>query len=299
MRPVIGIDIGGTQIKAGLFDADSGICLSQKTVPTRDGELHEGLPAWAVSVKELVATFSSEAGVADMAVGISSPGMAARDGSRIDWMRGRMAGLEGFVWRDFLSCECRIMNDAHAALLGEVWQGAAKDAQDVILLTLGTGVGGAVISDGHLLHGHLGRAGHLGHLTVNYHGQPGIVGTPGTLEEAVGNDSVQRRSGVRYENTRVLLEAVLRREPSAVETWNQSVQALAAGIASLINCFDPAMIVLGGGIAAGAKDLLLKPLCQYLDSCEWRPSGHQVEIKLASLGEWAGCHGAARQMDIQ
>jgi len=295
MNKVIGIDMGGTQIKAGLFDSESGICLGQKTEPTRDGQISEGLPAWAVTVRELVAAFTAEAGADNVPVGISAPGLAARDGSRIDWMPGRMAGLEGFHWQDFLGTETRVMNDAHAALLGEVWQGVAKDVRDVILLTLGTGVGGAVISDGRLLRGHLGRAGHLGHMTVAFQEPQGIVGTPGTLEEAIGNESVARRSGGAHASTRDLLEAVLRHEPAALEVWEKSVQALAAAVASLINCYDPAMMVLGGGISAGAQDLLMDPLHRWLNRYEWRPGGFQVSIKLAALGGWAGCYGAASQ----
>ncbi len=207
-----------------------------------------------------------------------------------------MAGLEGFRWADFLQRRVNVLNDAHAALLGEVWQGAAAGARDAVLLTLGTGVGGAIISGGHLLTGHIGRAGHLGHITLDRHGAPGITGTPGSLEDAVGNATVAARSQGRFASTRDLLGAVQAGDAFAGQVWDASVQALAAGMASLINAFDPEVFILGGGIAAGAGDLLLTPLSRHLDAMEWRPGGHRVRVVIATLGEWAGATGAARRV---
>ena len=208
-------------------------------------------------------------------------------------MPGRMEGLAGFDWPAFLQREVRVLNDAHAALLGEIWQGAAKGLRDVVLLTLGTGVGGAVVSDGRLLRGHIGRAGHLGHVSLDPHGAPDIANTPGSLEDAIGNVTIAKRSGGRFKTTRELIDAVSRGDAFAEKVWSESLRALAAGIASLINCFDPECILLGGGIAAGSRDLLLKPLEHWLEEFEWRPGGHRVRLGITALGEWAGAHGAA------
>jgi glucokinase len=95
-------------------------------------------------------------------------------------MQGRLNGLQGFVWTDFLDSPrpVVVLNDAHAALLGEVWKGAARGYNNVILLTLGTGVGGALLIDGRLAQGNIGRAGHLGHVSLNSDGAPDIAGTP-------------------------------------------------------------------------------------------------------------------------
>src|SRR4030095_2271878 len=131
---------------------------------------------------------------------------AAKDGKSIAYMRGRLEGLEGLVWTDFLEAPhpVFVLNDAHAALLGELWKGTAKGYSNVILLTLGTGVGGAVLADGRLLKGHIGRAGHLGHVTVNSDGTGDIVGTPGSLEQMIGNYNVPERSKGRFDSTRKL-----------------------------------------------------------------------------------------------
>ena len=198
--------------------------------------------------------------------------------------------------RDFLQREVRVLNDAHAALLGEVWQGAGKGLRDVVLLTIGTGVGGAVVSDGRLLRGHMGRAGHLGHISLDPHGDLDIANTPGSLEDAIGNASLARRSEGRFKMTRELIEALLHGDAFAAKIWDESIRALAAGIASLINCFDPECVILGGGIVAGSRDHLLEPLERWLEKFEWRPGGRRVRLELAALGEWAGAHGAAWNM---
>src|SRR6185369_12318578 len=121
---------------------------------------------------------------------------------------GRMAGIENFVWEKFLERKAKVVNDAHAALLGEVWQGAAKGGKDVLLLTLGTGVGGAAICGGRLITGHLGRAGHFGHISMDPAGAPTITGTPGGLENAIGNATIGQRSQGRCNSTHELLDAV-------------------------------------------------------------------------------------------
>ena len=290
---IIGIDIGGTNIKAALFDSVTGDCLEQKTMATRDGEMVGKVPAWADGVRSLVKAFERVCGGKKLRVGISAPGLAKRDGSCIGWMPGRMIGIENFMWADYLSRKTFVLNDAHAALLGEVWQGAAKGSKDVLLLTLGTGVGGAALSDGRLITGHLGRAGHFGHISLDPLGRPTITGTPGGLENAIGNVSIKERSQGHYNTTHELLDAVNAGDVHAVEVWRRSVRALAAGMTSLINCFDPEIFILGGGIATGAGDALLRPLGSFFYEMEWRPGGHTVKVVLAELGEWAGAYGAA------
>jgi glucokinase len=187
-----------------------------------------------------------------------------------------------------------VRNDAHASLLGEVWIGAARGMRDVILLTLGTGVGGAVICDGHLLRGHLGRAGHLGHISLDIHGAPGICRTPGALEDWIGNHNIRERTGGRFATTHELVAAYRTGDPTASEAWLKSIRALACAIASFVNILDPETVLIGGGIAQ-AGDALFSPLAAELAGVEWRPGGHAVKVLPAALGEWAGAIGAARE----
>src|SRR5439155_18129227 len=118
-----------------------------------------------------------------------------------------LRGMEGLDWTDFLDRGrfVPVANDAHSALAGEAWIGAARGLQNAIMLTLGTGVGGAILADGKILRGHLGRAGHLGHVCLDVTGAPSIVGTPGALEEFIGNHNILARTGGRFATTHELI----------------------------------------------------------------------------------------------
>jgi glucokinase len=208
-----------------------------------------------------------------------------------------MHGLEKFEWPAFLAREVRVLNDAQAALLGEAWVGSARGCQDVIMLTLGTAVGGAILSGGRLIRGHIGRGGHLGHISIHADGAQDAFQIPGSLDSFLGNQTLRQRTQGRYDNTQTLVAAAHAGESEAQEIWDASIRRLAVAVASLINVLDPEMVILGGGIAGGAGDALLKPLQHYLDQYEWRPGGHRVRLMLASAGEWAGAIGSVRALE--
>lgn len=292
MNLAIGIDLGGTNIKAALVDTRAAKIIATLSKPTRDGEFDGNTPRFAITVCEIVAELEAQAGE-KLRVGLSAPGLANPSGGCIDWMPGRMHGLEKFVWADFLERDCRVLNDAHAALLGEVWAGAAKNTQDAFMLTLGTGVGGAIYAGGRLLKGKIGRAGHLGHITVDVNAPCDDFGTPGSLEDMMGNQTIATRGEGRYANTHALIAAYAAGDAHATKVWLESVRRLAAGVASLINVLDPEVVIIGGGIATGAGDRLFEPLAQYLDEYEWRPGSNRARIVPAALGDSAGCLGAA------
>mgnify|MGYP000970338042 CR=1 FL=1 len=295
MSLLAGIDLGGSQIKAVCLEPDSGRVVGRVTRPTRDGETEQALPGWAVTVRSLVGELEREwGGVAGL--GLCAPGLAAADGRSIACMPGRLPGIVGFDWTRHLGRTelVPVLNDAHAALLGEVSAGAARGRRDVYLLTLGTGVGGAVCADGRILRGAIGRAGHLGHLCLDPEGPLDVTRTPGSLEDLVGEHTVRERSGGRFGTTRELVSAYAAGDVEAGRVWLKSVRALACAIASLNNVLDPELVVLGGGIAA-AGPRLFEPLARELAEVEWRPYGRGVPVVQAELGEWAGAIGAAHQ----
>jgi len=279
----LGIDIGGTRIKAVAVRPD-GTVVAERIEPS------------ANCVETLLAAISrivDEMAIEGGCIGLSAPGLASRDNRSIAWMRGRMEAVEGINWRERLKRNVWVLNDGHSAAVGENWLGAARGAAHALLLTLGTGVGGGVIVDGRVLQGATGRAGHLGHITLDALGLPDIVGTPGSLEDCIGNHNLAARSGGRFHDTASLLQAAAVGDQTAGDCWHASVRGLAVGIASLVNAFDPEIVVLGGGIAeCGAA--LFEPLQGYLDQVEWRPIGARVPIVAATLGELAGAIGAAR-----
>jgi glucokinase len=288
-----GIDLGGSMIKLVCLEPGSLHPVRQVTRPTRDGESASGWPNWTGTVRTLIETLELELGPVQ-AVGLCAPGLAAQDGRSIAHMPGRMRGIEGLDWTSFLgrSRVVPVLNDAHAALLGEVHAGAARGHQQVYLLTLGTGVGGAIYCNGQLLTGPMGRAGHLGHLCLDPDGTPDVTGIPGSLEDALGDHTVAQRSGGRFGNTAQLVAAVTTGDPEAERIWQRSIRCLACGIASLNNILDPDLVILGGGITAAGSHLF-HPLTRELERVEWRPTGQGVPVVCAQLGEWAGALGAA------
>lgn len=263
--------------------------ISRRSIPTND----DGTDSWLERARELA--LSMLAGCPPKTrVGVAAPGLAAADGRSIAFMPGRLHGLENLEWQSFLQVPSTapVVNDAQAALLAESWIGAAKGSKNVFLLTLGTGVGGAAMVDGRLLRGHLGRAGHLGHVSLDPNGTPDIVNTPGSLEDAIGEHTVARRSGGSYHTTKELVSAVRAGDAEASAIWLESIQTLGAGIASLINVLDPELVLVGGGIA-DADDDLFGPLRKTLDRFEWRPGSARVRLAKPAVGTDAGAAGAA------
>jgi len=285
----VGVDLGGTQIKGVVVTADGEI-LRRELRDTKDDSTDAH--AWAETIRAL----AEEVG-RDLPLGLSAPGLAARDRRAIAHLPGRLHGLEAFDWTKYLGRQwlVPVTNDAHASLLGEAWLGAARGLRNVILLTLGTGVGGAIIADGKLLHGHIGRAGHLGHTCLDLDSpEKSIVGTPGALECAIGNYNIQERTAGRFATTHELIAAFRGGDEYARAVWLKSIRVLACALASFINIIDPEAIIIGGGIAQ-AGDALFEPLREELARIEWRPGGQSVCLIPAALGEWAGAIGAARE----
>jgi len=298
----IGIDIGGTLIKTVAVSSEGDV-LYRDILETRDYSVPNesedpgsfNVQHWVMSIDEQIEKIREILKCKISCIGIAAPGIVDKSGDYIACMPGRLKGLEGLIWSERLDCDCRVtvLNDAQAALLGEVWIGSATGYQNVVMVTLGTGVGGAVMMEGRLLKGKIGRAGHIGHICLDPRGVQSICRVPGGLEWFVGDYSLGIRSEGKYSSTKELVEDYRRGEKYAVSLWLDTVRVLACGIVSAINMMDPEAVVLGGGLTA-AKEALFEPLKEFLDKFEWRPMDSRVEILQASLGEHGGAIGAAR-----
>lgn len=287
MTQAIGIDLGGTRIKGALIDAQTGVVLHQLITPTGDGD------NWQRAVADTAQALTQLATEPVQGIGLSAPGLPAPNNKTIACMPGRLQGLEGFDWSAFLGKPVRVLNDAHAALMAEARFGALKNAQHGLMLTLGTGVGGGLLLNGHLYQGFFQMAGHLGHITVQADStQLDVTNMPGSLEDAIGNVTVGRRSFGRYQTTHELVDGYRQGEPLATQVWLTSIRQLAVSIASMANAFSPEVVVLGGGIMQ-ADQALLAPLETFLDLFEWRPAGKKTTICKAHFQDWAGAIGAA------
>ena len=286
---VIGIDLGGTHIK-GILMSKEGEILQKLHRKTDDQESSQGFTIWQERIKEMVEKLSEGK---TYAVGISAPGLPRADGKAIAYMPGRLEGLEDFDWSNYIeNPQTFVLNDAVAALLAERNFGAAQGYQHVMLLTLGTGVGGALLIHGKPYIGNLSRAGHLGHISLNPDAEAGILDLPGTLEYFVGNATIEKRSMGKFSSTHEMVEAYKAGDHYATQLWMDTLKKLALGISSLINVISPELIILGGGISqAGAA--LFDPLQELMKMYEWRPGGVSTPIVAAQMKDFAGAIGAA------
>ncbi len=283
----IGIDLGGTRIKAVAID-EMGNTLHEHYQPTNDGDD----TIWKNAIAQAVLEMQLKIGITETLIGISAPGLPNANNSAIAYMPGRLQGLENFIWTEFLKSGTFILNDAIAAMMAEARFGAAKDKKNVVMLTLGTGVGGAILIDGKPYQGSFNKAGHIGHMVIDSEGDPDVIGMPGSLEDAIGNCSIEKRTSGKFSSTHQLLEAFRNGDGFAAEIWLTSVKKLAIGLATLTNILSPEMIILGGGITEAGSDLF-HPLEKFMSNYEWRTGGNRTEIVKAQYGDLAGAVGAA------
>ncbi len=290
----LGIDIGGTKIKVVVLD-EQGAILEQNEIFTEDNASEEQV--WKKKIITLIHQKSEQYAKSDknsLGIGISAPGLVDETNKMTLHMPERLKGIENFDWSKELGQDISVINDGQSACLAEYESFyRAKGVKHFLMLTLGTGVGGGIIINGQLYQGNLQRAGHVGHITLDYKGAATMTNMPGSLEHAVGNFSVSERTSGKFKSVRELVDAYENGDVKAKGWWLESVEKLAVGLASLTNILSPELIILGGGISAGSKNALFQPLENYMSKYEWRPGGHKIKINSARLGAYAGAIGAA------
>jgi glucokinase len=286
---VIGVDVGGTKILAAVIAPDGAI------------EAREERPTDVSSTEALFAELDDavealRAGHEVAALGFGIP-------SRIDQRAGRALAsvnlpLQNVDFRDRMverhGLPVAIDNDANAAAVAEWQAGAARGAGYVVMLTLGTGVGGGLILDGKPYRGATGGAAELGHVVVEYDGPPCPCGGRGHLESFVSGkaaDAVARGLYGPESGARELVRRGRAGESEAVAALAQIGKRLGAGIASFLNTFEPEIVVIGGGFG-GALELLLAPAREVISRDALAPTRDTVRIVEAELGVEAGVIGA-------
>ncbi len=288
MEPItIGIDLGGTRIKGIVMDAEGNL-LHQLYTATNDGDDS----VWKKAIAETLNNLKKKAGINNCVIGISAPGLPNERNTAIAFMPGRLQGLENFDWSAFLHHSCFVLNDAVSGLMAEARLGIAKGKKNVVMLTLGTGVGGAILVNGKPYQGAFNKAGHIGHMVIDYKGDKDVTGMPGSLEDAIGNVTIEKRSGGKFYSTNELLASYRNGDEYAKDVWLLSVKKLAIGLASVTNILSPEMIILGGGITEAGKDLF-EPLEDFMSEYEWRAGSNKTRIVKAHFGDVAGAMGAA------
>jgi glucokinase len=288
---VIGVDVGGTKTLAAVVTRE-GTIEARLERPTDVSSQEALLVELDAAVEELR---SGHDGIA--AIGFGLP-------SQIDQPSGRALNsvnipLADFDFRNRMSerhgLPVGIDNDANAAAIGEWHAGAARGVRHVVMLTLGTGIGGGLILDGRPYRGATGRGAELGHVVVEYDGPPCRCGGRGHLEAVAAGPAADRAARKLYgagSNAHVLVRRGQAGEADAVGALAEIGRRLGAGIASFMNVFEPELVIVGGGFAA-AGELVLAPAREIVAREALPPIRNKVPIVLAELGREAGVIGAA------
>jgi len=296
MEYSIGLDLGGTNLRAAAIDRSGKILdkISGKTdfVEGREAVLEDMVAV----ITELRHRFGSDclAGI-----GIGVPGfILLKEG--VITNSNNLAFLENFPIRDEighrLNTPVILENDANAAALGEKWMGAGREVDDLVLLTLGTGIGGGIISGGRALHGFLGMAGELGHVTVVPNGNPCGCGNRGCLEKHASATAVMAmakllRLGENLTSKQVY-ELAVAGDEKAKRVFELMGESLGVALAGLVNIFNFPLYLLSGGMLP-AWEFFAPPMMAEVQRRSFTFRTTKTRIEQAVLGNEAGLYGAA------
>jgi glucokinase len=295
---IAGIDIGGTKIALALARSEAEIVV-REVFSTEAATPEQVMGRAFASLSRLAEDHSGRL----KAVGIACPGP-------LDFERGRFLAPPNMPpsWHRFpikaftesnIGVPAVIENDANAAAIGEHLRGAGRGFSDIVYLTISTGIGGGIIADNQLVH----RSSEPGHVTVNPGGALCGCGARGCLEAECSGSGIARRaqeylrsgrrsilSGVNQVTAKAVKEAVEQGDELALEVWRETISLMATGIAGIVAVLAPQAVILGGGVAANAGELLLAPLREELrQKVRIVP---QPQILVAGLGTESGLYGA-------
>ena len=304
MKYAFGIDVGGTTVKLGLFDQE-GILLEKWEIPTRtinDGK--EILPDIAHSVNDCLIRRSIPREEV-LGIGIGIPGPADKEGNvnhcvNLNWgafnIHEALGALTGL--------RIKAANDANLAALGEYYDGGGKGSRSMLMVTIGTGIGGGFVNEGRILNGAHGVAGELGHLTINRdETRYCTCGKRGCAEQYASARGMVRLSKDRLAATHTpsalramedftakdLFQLAQKGDPGAEDCLDQVFNILGETVADACCLVDPELVVLGGGVSK-AGDYLLEGVFRYFEKYRFHAS-KGTRFALATLGNDAGIHG--------
>jgi glucokinase len=320
---LVGVDLGGTNVVAGALAEDgSGDLIALRSEPTRADQGADAVIDRIVRmIDTVIAETIAQAGAKRddiIGIGVGAPGPLDRERGIV--VTTPNLGWTNFPLRDVIAertrLPVRIDNDANCATLGEWWKGAAKGADNVIGMTIGTGIGGGVIIGGRLYHGASDMAGEVGHATIDITGRRCKCGNYGCLEAYASGPSIadRAREAVSGDTDAMLVrmaggdpsritaatvyEAAKRGDDTALDVVRETSRFLGAGIANLLNIFNPEVVVIAGGVTQ-AGDTLFTPLRREVRKRAFKPAVDACQIvpgTLAAAGV-VGAVAAFRQQD--
>ena len=310
MRYVVGIDIGGTNIVAGTVAEDGSEVLGLVSEPTLAEQGAEGVLTRLMKLAR--ASMAAASGKEIAGLGIGSPGP-------LDTTTGIVLLTPNLGWVNFplrdrvagaLGLPATLDNDANCAIFGEWWRGAARGANHVVGLTIGTGIGGGIVLAGQVYRGKSDIAGEIGHMTIDLNGRRCKCGNYGCLEAYASGPAIAARAieGIeagadtalpRYVNgdlaritAQIVYEAAHDGDGYALEVVHDTAKFLGAGVANVVNIFNPEVVVICGGVTL-AGDKLFLPLRSEVKRRAFKPAVEACRIVPGELTGTAGVYGAA------
>lgn len=304
-----GVDVGGTTCKLGLFEID-GTLLDKWEIPTRTENCGVSILEDIACAIEGKMKEKSLAREAVLGVGLGVPGPVLEDGTvkkcvNLGWDVINVSHLLG----GRLNIPVKVGNDANVAALGEMWQGGGKGYQNVVMLTLGTGVGGGIVIGGKVLAGTNGAAGEIGHLKMrDDEREPCGCGGYGCLEQYASATGIVRRARERLErdgaptilrdlpelSAKTIAEAAGAKDAVALELIEELGRMLGTAIANIACIVDPQMVVIGGGVSKAGAILLSAVEKGFQDKAFHACT--KTKFSLAELGNDAGIYGCVKLM---
>ena len=293
---ILGIDIGGTAVKMGLVTPQGEILRRHEAPVAYDGYK---TPILDTVEREAIA-FTQ--GAEDLqAIAVSATGQVDDRSGTVIGVNGAIPGYEGSPIRARLEARfgvpVRALNDANAAVLGECAYGRGRGYDDVLMITLGTGVGGGVVTGGRLLRGARGIAGELGHAPLDRTGRLCPCGRRGCLEQFASATALVRRAEEALAETglngRILFTRAAQGDPAVLRVLDAWIDDIAEGIGGLVHIFNPALVLIGGGVSA-QEDLLIEPLRKKIRARVMPRFGEALIVEAAQLKNDAGLLGAVR-----
>ena len=298
-KKYIGIDVGGTYIKMGLVSGSGDVSMFREIPVDRSGGEHA-----MDTIMKGIAQLMEEAGLEAKeisGIGVSAAGcinteegsVMENGGNVPDWSFTKVAGpLE-----ERFGIPATLANDGNCAALAESWKGAAAGCDDVICIVLGTGVGGGIISGGHLIEGSHGYAGEIGHFPTHVGVKPKFRGDMGCHYENYASTAALVRMAAEidpeWKSGRRLFGAASSGNREALDVIDRWLDEVAYGIMGFIHTFDPELVVIGGGVSV-QEELLIRPLKEKVLSLIYPDFLDGLEFKAAELGNDAGMIGAVR-----
>jgi len=293
----LAIDIGGTAVKMGLVDEKGVIHARHETSVCFD---HYQTPILDTVLKEAEAFLIRE-NASIRAIGVSATGQVDDRAGVIIGTNGKIPHYEGSrikeACEDKFSVPAFVLNDANAAALGECFIGRGKGYQHVLMITLGTGVGGGIVLNGRLFGGARGIAGEMGHFTLYQDGIPCACGKQGCFESYAATTALVRlameETGEKDLNGRIIFLRARQGDDGMLRVLDRWIDDIAGGITGLVHIFNPQLVLIGGGVSS-QEELLMQPLRHRIKERVMPRFSECLEVERALLGNDAGMIGAVK-----